>query len=269
MQRYFQIYRIMLRNSLIREMNFAANFWLWMITEILWFGAQIGLVEVIFHHVDGIHHWSKWQVILLLGGHQIISQLFQALCIANMADLPELIRTGKLDFLLIQPVDFQFAVSLKRFGFDNLVNSLIGIGIVAVACWKLQYLPGFGDIILFFAAIVLGVIIHYSVMFILVTFSIWFVRASGMMHGYYTIFNIARYPDVIFSSAPKVVRVFFSIFVPVMVVSNVPARLLSDMTQGPSLVWAVIAMIMGTLWMAAFSRYFWHFALKSYTSASS
>ena len=41
MRRYFEIYSIMLRNSLIREMSFKANFILWLIVEVLWFLGQI------------------------------------------------------------------------------------------------------------------------------------------------------------------------------------------------------------------------------------
>ena len=43
---------------------------------------------------------------------QLIAQLFQAFFYANVSNLPELVRTGKLDFRLLLPVDSQFAVSL-------------------------------------------------------------------------------------------------------------------------------------------------------------
>jgi len=52
MSRYFEIYAIMLRNSLIREMNFKVNFILWMFVELLWFLGQIVFVEVLFQYVD-------------------------------------------------------------------------------------------------------------------------------------------------------------------------------------------------------------------------
>ena len=67
----------MLRNSLIREMNFKLNFLLWMIVESLWFVGQLVFIEVIFSQVDRIGDWTKWQMVLLVGTHQIISQIFQ------------------------------------------------------------------------------------------------------------------------------------------------------------------------------------------------
>ena len=64
----------MLRNSLIREMAFKANFLLWMGVELLWFIGQIVFLEVIFGYVDQIGDWTKWEVVLLVGTHQLIAQ---------------------------------------------------------------------------------------------------------------------------------------------------------------------------------------------------
>ena len=52
--RYAEIYWLMIRNSLIREMNFKANFILWMVVELLWFLGQIVFLEVLFGQVDKI-----------------------------------------------------------------------------------------------------------------------------------------------------------------------------------------------------------------------
>ena len=51
----------MIRNSLIREMNFKANFILWMVVELLLFLGQIIFLEVLFGQVDRIGDWSKWR----------------------------------------------------------------------------------------------------------------------------------------------------------------------------------------------------------------
>ena len=96
MRRYFEIYGIMLRNSLIREMSFKANFILWLLVELLWFLGQIVFFGIIFGQVDHIGDWSKWEVVLLVGTHQIIAQLFQAFFFVNLSNVPELVRTGKL-----------------------------------------------------------------------------------------------------------------------------------------------------------------------------
>ena len=264
MKRYLEIYGIMLRNSVIREMSFKANFILWMLVEFLWFVGQIVFIEVLFQYVDRIGDWSKWEVVLLVGTHQLIAQLFQAFFYVNVANIPELVRTGKLDIMLLLPVDSQFAVSTRQFGLDNLVNALVGVAIVVFSLAKLEVVPGFTHIVLYALAITLGIAIHYSIMFALSTLSFWIVRAQGLIFGYYNLFNIARYPDAIFRGMFKFI---FSWIVPVLLVANVPARMLARTFEAPGL--RMMQLVIATLFVVAATRMFWRFALTRYASASS
>ena len=265
MKRYLEIYGIMLRNSVIREMNFKANFILWMAVELLWFLGQIVFIEVLFQYVDRIGDWTKWEVVLLVGTHQLIGQIFQAFFYVNVANLPELVRTGKLDFMLLLPVDSQFAVSMRQFGMDNVVNALVGVGIVMFALAKMHHTPGVLEVAMYIPAVAMGVAVHYSIMLCLATISFWIVRAQGLIYGYYNLFNIARYPDSIFGRG--VFRFVFSWIVPVIVVANVPARLLGGIFANPL---PLLAHLAGAAALAlALSRAFWSFALKRYSSASS
>src|SRR3954451_7515036 len=223
MRRYIEIYSIMLRNSLIRDLSFKANFLLWMVVEILWFCGQIVFFSIIFGNVDHIGDWSKWEVVLLVGTHQIIAQLFQAFFFVNVANIPELVRTGKLDSLLVLPIDSQFAVSTKQFGLDSIVNAIVGAVVVCVSLSKLGVVPTASSIILYIVALGFGVAVHYSIMLSLAAVSFWIVRAQGLVYGYYNFLNIARCPDVI---GPSLFRFVCGWIIPVVIVANIPARLL-------------------------------------------
>ena len=157
MRRYIEIYSIMLRNSLIREMSFKANFILWMLVEVLWFLGQIVFFSIIFGSINQIGDWSKWEVVLLVGTHQIIAQLFQAFFFVNVANVPELVRTGRLDSLLVLPIDSQFAVSSKQFGLDSVVNAALGGVVVIVSLARLGVVPQPLHILLYLVAIGFGV----------------------------------------------------------------------------------------------------------------
>ncbi len=264
MRRYFSIYSLMVRNSLIREMNFKANFLLWMVVEFLWFVGQILFLEVLFSHVDRIGDWSKWECVLLVGTHQIIAQLFQAFFYVNVAELPELVRTGRLDLMLLLPVDSQFAVSTRRFGMDNIVNAIVGVAIVVFSLWKLGVVPTGSQVALFAGAVALGIGVHYAILFGLATMSFWIVRAQGLIYGYYNVFNIARYPDVVFRGTFKFI---FSWILPVIVVANVPARVLARGFDSP---WpGLLHLAAVTVLIVGATRAFWFFALRRYSSASS
>src|SRR5438132_8201253 len=187
----------MLRNSLIREMSFKANFLLWMVVEVLWFVGQIVFFSIIFGNVDRIGDWTKWEVVLLIGTHQMIAQLFQAFFFVNVAAIPELVRTGKLDSLLVLPVDSQFAVSTKQFGLDSVVNAALGGVVVVVALAKLSVVPTPMSILVYVIAIGVGIAVHYSTMVSLAAVGLWIVRAQALLVGCFSVLNSARYPVAI------------------------------------------------------------------------
>ncbi len=264
MRRYLEIWGIMLRNSLIRELSFKINFILWLIVELLWFCGQIVFFGIIFGQVDHIGDWSQWEVILLIGTHQMIAQIFQAFFFVNVSNIPELVRTGKLDSLLVLPIDSQFAVSAKQFGLDSLLNALLGAIVVIVALVKLHVTPAPAMVLLYLVAIAFGVVIHYSIMLALAAVSFWIVRAQGLVYGYFNFLHIARYPDVIF---PRLFQFIFGWIIPVIIVANIPARLLIKPLGQPA--WLMLHLVIAGSIAFLLSRLFWRFALRHYSSASS
>ena len=264
MRRYWEVYKILLRNSLIREMSFKANFLLWLVTELLWFVGQLVFVDVLFLYTDQIGTWSKWEVVLLIGTHQIISQIFQAFSYMNVSNLPELIRTGRLDLMLLLPLDPQFAVSTRQFGLDNLVNVGVGVGFVVFSLAKLGVVPSPGRVACYGIAVLLGAAVHYSVMFCLASLSFWIVRAQGLIYGYYNLVNISRYPAEVFGGA---FRWIFTWVIPVVVVANFPARILARPSVQPLGLMLELSAV--TALAVGFSRAFWLVALRRYSSASS
>ncbi|HVF72349.1 MAG TPA: ABC-2 family transporter protein [Chthoniobacterales bacterium] len=264
MRRYLEIWGIMLRNSLIRELSFKVNFILWLIVELLWFCGQIVFFGIIFGQVDRIGDWSQWEVILLIGTHQMIAQLFQAFFFVNVSNIPELVRTGRLDSLLVLPIDSQFAVSTKQFGLDSLLNAALGAVVVIVALVKLHVAPAPGMVALYVVAIGFGVAIHYSIMLALAAVSFWIVRAQGLVYGYFNFLHIARYPDVIY---PRLFQFIFGWIIPVIIVANIPARLLIKPLGQPA--WLMFHLVIAGSVAFLLSRIFWRFALRHYSSASS
>ena len=87
----------------MRELMFKANFILWVIVDLSWFGLQLAFVQFLYLQVDTIATWTKWQMILLVATNNLVQQIFQTFLMINCSNLPELVRSGKLDFFLAQP----------------------------------------------------------------------------------------------------------------------------------------------------------------------
>src|SRR3974390_3449319 len=139
--RYLGIYWALWKNSVTREMSFKTNFLLWILVELLWFGLQLCFISVLYLHTEQIGTWTKWQVVMLIGASHFIQQVFQAFFLVNCTNLSELVRSGKLDFLLLLPVNTRFVVSLRQVDLGAFVNATSALAVIAYAAHRLHFMP--------------------------------------------------------------------------------------------------------------------------------
>jgi ABC-2 type transport system permease protein len=262
-RRYAAVYAMLTRNSLVREMTFKTNFVLWIIVELMWFALQITFISVMFLHTESIAGWSKWQVVLLIGTSHFIQQLFQAFFLINCTNLSELVRTGKLDFLLLLPVNSRFVVSVRQLDLGAFVNAGTAVAVMVYAARQLGLTPDVAQLLGFVVLCGVGIVIHYSLMFLLASVSFWTVQAQGIVWAYYNLFNIARLPDSAFRGA---FRAVFTFALPMLLVSNVPAKLLADRLSSP---WEMLLLLGMSGVCFVVSEAGWRLSLRRYTSASS
>jgi ABC-2 type transport system permease protein len=263
LRRYLSIYSALWKNSVVREMGFKVNFLLWIVVELLWFALQLSFILVIYRHTDAIGDWSKWQVVLLIGASHFIQQVFQAFFLTNCTEISENVRTGRLDFMLLLPINTRFIVSLRKVDLGGFVNATSAVGVIIYALHQLHHTPAPIEIASFVAMVAVGVFIHYSLMFLLSAVSFWTVRAQGVVWGYYALFNIARLPDAAFHGVFKAV---FTFALPMILVANVPAKILTAKLKSPQDLLLLLVMSVACF---AVSELGWKFSLRRYTSASS
>jgi len=261
--RYLSIYVALWKNSVTRETMFKGNFLLWIVVELCWFALQLAFIGVLYLHTDAIGSWTQWQVVLLVGASHFIQQTYQAFFLVNCLNLSELVRSGKLDFLLLLPVNTRFVISLRQVDLGGFVNAGSAVAVMIYAAHKIPITPGVWQILGFVAFCGVGILIHYCLMFMLATVSFWTVRAQGIVFGYFNLFNIARMPDEVFSG---VFRAVFTFVLPVLLVSNVPVRLLAGTLASPG--WLLVLLGLAVV-CAAVSEYVWRMSLRRYASASS
>lgn len=261
--RYASIYAALWKNSVVREMQFKVNFLLWIVVELLWFALQLTFIAVIYSHTDRIGDWTKWQVVFLMGTSTFIQQLFSAILLSNLVHLSEDIRTGKLDFMLLLPVNTRFLISFRQVDLGGFINAGVACVVMIYAGLKLNLTPSAAQCAGFLLLVLAGLLTHYSLMLMLSATSFWTVRAQGIVWGYYNLFNIARLPDAAFRGAFKV---FFTYALPMLLVANVPAKLMTEKLKsaGEMFVLAALAVVLFVI-----SEWVWRRSVRQYTSASS
>ena len=275
MSNYLRVFLTFARNSLVRDMTFRANFLIELITSVFWVLINLGFYTLIFHYTPALGvgtGWEKYQFFLFLATALLINSLVQALFMTNADELSELVRNGMLDFALLKPIDTQFLVSMTRIEWSSLGNFAVGLGLMGYAMYELHYLPGLVQIALYPLYVACGVAIYYSLMIALASTSVWLGRNQTLFDFWFYITNFSRYPMEIYEGRwGTPLRRVFTFCIPVLLVVNVPARILvrplDPQTPGDWLLpgFALLA----TAASLAASRWVFQRALGSYRSASS
>ena len=168
---------------------------------------------------------------MLVGASHFIQQIFQAFFLTNCVQLSELVRTGRLDFMLLLPVNTRFLDFFAAGGPGRIRQRRFR----RWRSWPMPrgnctWSPAPAQIVGFLLLCAAGILIHYSLMFLLASVAFWTVRAQGIVWGYYSIFNIARYAG---RGLPGFFRAFFTFAMPMLLVANVPVKLLLNRLESP------------------------------------
>ncbi|MCM2374010.1 ABC transporter permease [Aporhodopirellula aestuarii] len=281
LNRYRRVFLTFAQNSLVRDMTFRTNFVIECLSSLGWTLMNVGFYLIIFEHTKSIgadSGWDREKFFLFLATTWFINSLVQAFFMPNAEEFSELIRTGGLDFALLKPIDTQFLISFRRVSWSSLANFGAGIVIAAVSLWQLAtrevdpYVPSALSCVLYVLFCGCGVAIMYSLMICLSATSIWLGRNQTLYNFWFYITNFSRYPMEIYNRGwGQPLYGLFTFVIPVLVVVNVPARILARPVE-PSgdgewwlIGWALIATVMSVL----ASRWVFRTALGSYRSASS
>jgi ABC-2 type transport system permease protein len=281
---YLAVFLTFVRNSLVRDMTFRTNFALQCVSSVSWTLMNLGFYLIIFGLGDSISigkdtGWGRSEFFVFLATTWLINSLVQAFFMPNAQEFSELIRTGNLDFALLKPIDTQFLISFTKVDWSSLANFLMGIILLVVGLWEMSndaskpFQLSLVSVVLYPFYIVCGVFILYSVMISLSATSIWLGRNQTLYNFWFYITNFSRYPMEIYARGwGWSLWGLFTFVIPVLVVVNVPARVMARPLRPGGVWWewplagfailATIGSLLGSRWV--FKR-----ALLSYRSASS
>ncbi len=268
---YVRVWATFLRNSLVREMTFRANFVITVVTRSLWFCTQILMFEIIYGHVDAIKDWSRDEYFAFMATGMLVNAIVETVFMPNCANFSELIRTGDLDFALLKPIDTQFLVSFEKVNLPMLVQVLLAGALMAYSLSRLDVTLTAGRVAMYLLLVGVAVAFFYSLMIALASTSVWLGRNQGLYDFWFYITVFARYPQGIWreqSFGGEVIWFGFSFVIPILLVMTVPTRILLGKTLDPS--WAVVFVAPAiTLGLLYGSRRIFQWSVNNYRSASS
>ena len=267
---YWRVLLTFARNSLVRDMTFRSNFLIECVSSMSWMAMNLGFYILIFRYTPMIGEgtgWGQYQFFIFLSTTLFVTSLVQTFFMPNAEEFSELIRRGDLDFALLKPIDTQFLVSLHRMNWSSMANFGFGAGLLVYSLYRLHYMPHPVQWVLYVVYVACGVAIMYSLMISMAAVSVWMGRNQSLYNFWFYITNFSRYPMEIYRGTwGDPLRWTFTFVIPVLIVVNVPARLLVKPLEARTL--AVLAVVYTAGCLAA-SRWVFNRALLSYRSASS
>ncbi len=239
--------------------------------------------KIVFSYTDSIGRdtgWGENEFFVFLGTTWIITSLIQTFVMPNAQEFSELIRTGHLDFALLKPIDTQFLVSFPQIVWSNLANLFLGVALLSYAMYGLSNDPnnpvsvGPTQVILYVLFIGCGLVILYSVMIAMASTSIWLGRNQTLYTFWFYLTNFYRQPMEIYQQGIWGWGLWglFTFIVPILLVVNVPARILAEplRPEFDQWTWALAALsLTAAVVTLGLSRWVFQAALASYRSASS
>lgn len=274
---YIRVFLTFARNSLVRDMMFPANFIIETISSFGWVMMNIGFYLLIFEYTDQIGAggpeggaWDKYQFFVFIATSMFINSIVQLLFMANADEFSELIRTGGLDFALLKPIDTQFLISLRRIEWASMANLVVAAALMAYALPRVE---GFQltvwQIVLYPVYVAAGIGILYSLTIVLAAVSVWLGRNTSIYDFWFYITTFSRYPMEIYRGPiGDWLRLGFTFVLPILIVVNVPARMLAKPLR-PEYAYLALFAIAATIASLLASRWVFQRALLSYRSASS
>lgn len=258
---YLRLLWIHLRLGLMNELQYRANLAVQLLQSAMNLVTSLLGLGVIFSKTDSLGGWTPTELLAIVAIYMLVSGITQLVARPSLARFMEDVRLGTLDFTLTKPVDAQALVSMRQFEVWKFTDVLVGLVVLAVATSRLGATIGRTEALAFVIALLCGVVIIYSFLFILATCVFWFVRLDNILNIFQSLYEAGRWPIGIY---PPWLRSVLTFLVPVGFAVTIPAEGLIGKSSGASLLGAVALAVV----MPVVARLFWRVGVRHYSGAS-
>lgn len=260
MKRYLGVLRLLWSAAIAAEMEYRVNFVLATLTSLGNLAGSLFGLFLFYRTGYTFAGWSWQEALVVLGIFTVLQGFSSTFLAPNLNSIVKLVQQGTLDFVLLKPISSQFWLSghtISPWGIPDLV-----FGAILIFYAGGQLGITISDYLLSAIPLLFGLASLYSLWFMLGATSIWFVKIYNVTEVLRGLLEAGRYPMVAY---PTAYRFFFTFIVPVAFLTTVPAEAMLGRVQ---LGWVIGAGILAIALLFG-SRFFWRFALRFYTSASS
>jgi ABC-2 type transport system permease protein len=249
------------RVGVMGETQYRVNFAIQLFQSLLGLVTALAGLAVVFNYTDTLGGWGPNEVLALVGVYILMGGVIGVVIQPSMEEFIESVREGTLDFTLTKPEEAQLLVSIQEVDIWEVLNIVLGLGVLSVALTRLGETVGPAQAAAFGVTLLAGVVIVYSFWLILATLSFWFVRVENILVIFQSVYEAGRWPVSIY---PGWLRFGLTLIVPVAFAVTVPAEALTGRLDWPT---ALAAIGLAGLLLVV-SRGVWRVGLRRYSGAS-
>ncbi|BAY94523.1 MULTISPECIES: ABC transporter permease [unclassified Tolypothrix] len=260
MRRYLKVLRLFWSTAIAAEMEYRVNFIVATITSVGNLAGSLFGLFLFYRTGYTFAGWSWNAALVVLGVFTLLQGYSSTFLAPNLNRIVRHVQEGTLDFVLLKPIRSQFWLSTHTISPWGMPDLVFGTAIIAYAGKRLGL--SLNNYLVSALPLALGLVILYSLWFILGATSIWFVKIYNVTEVLRGLLEAGRYP---MTAYPAAYRFFFTFVVPVAFLTTVPAEAMLGRGQ---ITWLIGAIVLA-LGLFSLSTWFWRFALRFYTSASS
>ncbi len=260
MQRYLKVLKLFWSAAIASEMEYRVNFILATLSSLGNLAGSLFGLFLFYRHGYTFGNWSWEAALVVLGIFTLLQGFSETFLAPNLNRIVSHVQRGTLDFVLLKPIRSQFWLSTHTLSSWGLPDLVFGIAIIGYAGTKLGL--GINNYLISTIPLFFGLVILYSLWFILGATSIWFVKIYNTTEVLRGLLEAGRYP---IAAYPTAYRFFFTYVIPVAFLTTIPAEAM--LGQGNT-TWFIGTAVLA-LALFFISTWFWGFALRFYTSASS
>ena len=260
MRRYGRLWRYLAHRSMMTQLTYRGDFLMGLARNAATVALALVFYQVLFLQTTSIAGWNESALLVLYGTFRLVKGMLYFFAEDTIMAIPEAVRKGELDFLLLKPVSARFLLTCAQVNLGAVINAVIGVGLVLYGVQGTDTPITAGLVVGYLGLVVCAVIIFYNILFMVMTAAFWAVKVDGLQYLFDELLNMAGLPSAAYRG---VLGVLFSYVLPVGLAASVPAGVLAGHASNVPYIYAPI--FAGAACVA--SNQLWRRAVADYTSA--
>ena len=117
---------------------YTGNFMNSVFASLLWCAFSFASILLLTSRSPDVFGWSRDELMLLTAMYSVVVGFVHVFITNNMFEMAHVIRFGRLDSILLKPMDSQFMLSLKEVNYPTVPRVLTGCILVVIFLFRLH-----------------------------------------------------------------------------------------------------------------------------------